>query len=339
MAQQGRNMGHKQQKPANASTNHVQIAFGPVPSRRLGRSLGINNIPPKICSYSCAYCQIGRTYNKVIERQDMYEPERIFSEVKDKLERLKQIGEPVHYLTFVADGEPTLDANLGREIVLLKALGHKIAVITNSSLLWRQDVGSDLKQADWISVKVDSVREKVWRKLNRPHPGIKLSTVLDGLLAFAQSYQGEFVTETMLCKDVNDDPAHVEELADYVGALNPSLANLAVPTRPPAEKWILPADDDTVHRASVIFGIRLDTVDCLVSHEEGSFARSGDAVDDLLAIASVHPMREETVRGFLANANIGWATVERLLREGRLREEQFRGKRFYVRPSGQRLPE
>lgn len=338
-AQQGSNMRHDRNKPTNTRRDDVKIAFGPVPSRRLGRSLGINNIPPKICSYSCAYCQVGRTRKTVIERQGLYDSGRILDEVQEKLERLQQLREPIDYLTFVADGEPTLDENLGKEIDLLRPLRHKIAVITNSSLVWRQDVRDDLGQADWVSVKVDAVREEVWQKLNRPHTAIKLRSVLDGLLAFAKSYRGKMVTETMLCKNVNDDPFHVDELADFVAELKPTVAYLAVPTRPPAEKWILPPDETTIHHTGIVFGARRIILECLVDYEGDSFAFTGDAEDDLLAITSVHPMREETVRSILDRSNMGWAVIERLLREGRLVEKQFRGKRFYLRAGGQGLPD
>ncbi|MFO7742846.1 MAG: radical SAM protein, partial [Anaerolineae bacterium] len=132
------------------------IAFGPVPSRRLGRSLGINNIPPKICTYSCAYCQLGRTIKMEVERRPFYEPEDILRHVQDKVEKSEGAGEAIDYLTFVPDGEPTLDANLGHEIELLQPLGIKIAVISNASLVWREDVREELGQADWVSLKVDA---------------------------------------------------------------------------------------------------------------------------------------------------------------------------------------
>jgi wyosine [tRNA(Phe)-imidazoG37] synthetase (radical SAM superfamily) len=116
------------------------ITFGPVPSRRLGRSLGINNIPPKVCSYSCVYCQVGRTLNIQVERRTFYETEKILEEALDRAIKALGIGEAIDYLTFVPDGEPTLDENLGRTIELLKPLGIRIAVITNGSLIWREDV-------------------------------------------------------------------------------------------------------------------------------------------------------------------------------------------------------
>jgi wyosine [tRNA(Phe)-imidazoG37] synthetase (radical SAM superfamily) len=107
------------------------IVFGPVPSRRLGRSVGINNIPPKICSYACVYCQLGRTLKMQIERKAYYNVEDITKEVREKVEELKERGEKIDYLTFVSDGEPTLDVNIGNEIEALRPLGFKIAVITN----------------------------------------------------------------------------------------------------------------------------------------------------------------------------------------------------------------
>jgi wyosine [tRNA(Phe)-imidazoG37] synthetase (radical SAM superfamily) len=180
------------------------IAFGPVPSRRLGRSLGINNIPPKICTYACVYCQLGRTIKMRVERNAFYEPEEILQDVRDKVEKARGAGEAIDYLTFVPDGEPTLDLNLGRAIDLLKPLGIKIAVITNSSLMWHEDSREALMQADWVSLKVDAVREDIWRRVDRPHGTLQLASIQDGILGFAKTYTGHLVTETMLVEGIND---------------------------------------------------------------------------------------------------------------------------------------
>ena len=179
--------------------------FGPVPSRRLGRSLGINNIPPKVCTYPCVYCQVGRTTKTQVDRRAFYRPEEIASEVEDRVRAAKEQGEQIDYLTFVADGEPTLDINLGREIDLLRPLGFRIAVITNASLVWRRDVAKELRKADWVSLKADTVREDVWRKLNRPNPSLEFMDLLTGMIGFAKGYEGELATETMLVKGLNDD--------------------------------------------------------------------------------------------------------------------------------------
>ncbi len=124
------------------------LAFGPVPSRRLGRSLGVNNIPPKNCTYSCVYCQLGKTLNTDIIRNSFYRPQDVLSEVNNKIDEALCRKERIDYLTFVPDGEPTLDINLKKEISLLKELGLPIAIITNSSLLWQKEVREALLEAD-----------------------------------------------------------------------------------------------------------------------------------------------------------------------------------------------
>lgn len=216
------------------------IAFGPVPSRRLGRSLGINNIPPKACTYSCGYCQLGRTIKMQVERRAFYQPEEILKDVAEKIERAKEVGESIDYLTLVPDGEPTLDVHLGHEIELLKPLGIKIAVITNGSLIWHEDVREALMKADWVSLKVDATREDIWRRVNRPHRTLQLALILDGMLEFAMAYSGELATETMLVEGISDSDDHLRAVADFLARLRPATAYLSIPTRPPAEKWVQP---------------------------------------------------------------------------------------------------
>jgi wyosine [tRNA(Phe)-imidazoG37] synthetase (radical SAM superfamily) len=307
------------------------IAFGPVPSRRLGRSLGINNIPPKVCTYSCVYCQLGRTIKMQVERSAFYEPEDILRDVQDKVKGAKEAGESIDYLTFVPDGEPTLDANLGREIELLKPLGIRIAVITNSSLIWREDVREGLMKADWVSLKMDSVREEVWRRINRPHGSLQLTSILDGALEFARAFKGELATETMLVEGVNEGDDHIREVAGFLARLRPATAYLAIPTRPPAEEWVQPPSEEVINRAYQIVSERVDRVEYLIGYEGNAFAFTGDAEEDLLSITSVHPMREEAVSEFLARARAEWSVVHRLIAQDQLVESKYDGLTFYMR--------
>jgi len=307
------------------------IAFGPVPSRRLGRSLGINNIPPKICTYSCVYCQLGRTLKMEVDRRAFYEPEMVVSDVADKVARTRQAGEAIDYLTFVPDGEPTLDINLGREIERLKPLGLPIAVISNASLIWRKDVRQDLVGADWVSLKVDAVEESAWRQLDRPHGSLDLASIMAGLLAFASEYHGKLVTETMLVAGVNDGERDLEALAGFLGRLQPHRAFLSIPTRPPAEPWARAPDEQAVNRAYQILQSELEQVECLIGYEGNAFAFTGDVEEDLLSITAVHPMREDAVSQFLARAEATWAVVEQLVAQDRLVEVDHDGKTFYLR--------
>ncbi len=307
------------------------IAFGPVPSRRLGRSLGINNIPPKNCSYSCIYCQVGRTLQMQVERRAFYEPEEIVAAVQEKVARTERAQEPIDYVAFVPDGEPTLDVHLGREIDLLKPLGIPIAVISNASLIWRKDVRRDLMAADWVSLKVDASDEQTWRQVSRPHGSLRLGSILDGALAFASVYRGTLVTETMLVAGVNEGEKQIGEVARFLARLQPSTAYLSIPTRPPAEVWARAPDEAALNRAYQILSQKVDRVETLTGYEGDAFAFTGDLEEDLLSITAVHPMREEAVSAFLARAGAGWSVVQRLVAERELVEVEHTGHTYYLR--------
>lgn len=307
------------------------IAFGPVPSRRLGRSLGINNIPPKICTYSCVYCQVGRTIKMQIDRSEYYPLDKIVEDVRAKIEKVRVGGDRIDYLTFVPDGEPTLDMNLGREIEMLGQFGIKIAVITNSSLLWREDVRSELLNTDWVSVKVDSTREEIWRKINRPHQSLNLEAILKGILEFSEAYRGELTTETMLVKDLNDGEGQAEEVARYLAMVKPAKAYLSIPTRPPALDEIQSPIEQVMNRSFQIFKEYLDHVEYLIGYEGNAFVFTGDVEEDILSITAVHPMREDAIRNFLNRSNADWAIIQDLVAEGKLIEIEYTGKKFYLR--------
>ena len=307
------------------------IAFGPVPSRRLGRSLGVNNIPPKICSYSCVYCQVGRTKNMQNIRRIFYTPDEIAQDVEKKIREAKQKGELIDYLTFVPDGEPTLDINLGNEIELLKTLGIKIAVITNSSLIWRDDVQIELAGADWVSFKIDAVSQDIWHKVNRPHGALRLNKILQGIKEFAQSFKGELVTETMLLQGLNDDMAEIEKVSDFIAQIKPDNSYIAIPTRPPAEKYVVPPTEKAINLAYQVFREKSIPTEYLIGYEGNAFAFTGNVEDDLLSITSVHPMREDGVEEFLTKANADWGVIKHLKRKNKLVEVKYNDKKFYLR--------
>jgi wyosine [tRNA(Phe)-imidazoG37] synthetase (radical SAM superfamily) len=307
------------------------IAFGPVPSRRLGRSIGINHIPPKTCSYACAYCQVGRTSRLRTARCSFYEEDDIVADVERRVNEARAAGDAIDYLTFVPDGEPALDVSLGQVIERLKPLGIKMAVISNGSLLWRADVREALAQADWVSVKVDAVRPDVWHRINRPHRSLWLAMILEGMLTFAETYRGELATETMLVRGVNDDAAHLADVADFLAQLHPTRAYLAVPTRPPAESWAEPPTEEVVNQAFQRLCARLEHVELLIGYEGNAFASTGNVVDNLLSITAVHPMRGDAVQELLARSGSEMSVVQALVAGGQLVETTCAGRKFYTR--------
>jgi wyosine [tRNA(Phe)-imidazoG37] synthetase (radical SAM superfamily) len=266
-----------------------------------------------------------------VDRQCFYEPERIVREVQDKVDKARERGESIDYLTFVPDGEPTLDVNLGREIEGLGPLGIKTAVISNASLIWREDVREDLAKADWVSLKVDAASTQTWRHVNRPHGNLHLDDIQAGMLAFAQDYDGVLATETMLVSGTNDDQETLMEVAEFLARLGPDRAYLAIPTRPPAEPWAHGPDERMINRAYQIISERVDHVEYLIGYEGNEFAFTGDIEEDLLSITSVHPMREDAVDAFLERAEGDWAAVQRLVTEGQLVEVDYRDHRYYLR--------
>ncbi|ASJ17012.1 radical SAM protein [Thermococcus chitonophagus] len=313
------------------------IAFGPVPSRRLGKSLGVNNIPDKVCSYACVYCQIGRTIKMQIERQEFYDPKEIVEDVERKVNEALEKGEEIEYITFVPDGEPTLDINLGKEAEMLKDIGIKLAILTNSSLVWRDDVREDLMNFDFISLKLDAVTQDVWRKVDRPHKSLSLERILEGMLTLKDEFPGVVVTETML---INIDYGNeLKRIAEFLKDLKPDKAYIAIPTRPPAEKWVKPASEEVIHLTYQLFSeaIGPENVEYLIGYEGNAFAFTGNVEEDLLSITAVHPMREDAVRELLKKANASWDVVEKLIREGKLIELEYNGVKFYMRKLKSRL--
>jgi len=297
----------------------------------LGRSLGVNNIPPKYCSYSCVYCQLGITYNLTIERRQFYEPKEIFKEAKEKIIRLKEIGEKVDFITFVPDGEPTLDINLGEEIRMLKSFSIPVAVITNSSLLFLESVRQDLYEADLVSLKVDTVSELTFKKINRPNHFLNLDSIFDGIVEFTKVFKGKLITETMLVKGINDSGEELKDIASFIAKINPSKSYISIPTRPPAESWVIFPEEEVLNMAYQIFREKIKNVNMLITPEEGEFTITDGLQEDLLSIVSVHPIREEEIHKLLSEKRSDFSLVSSLIKEGKIKKVKYNNKIFYIR--------
>jgi wyosine [tRNA(Phe)-imidazoG37] synthetase (radical SAM superfamily) len=241
-------------------------------------------------------------------------------------------GDTIDYLTFVPDGEPTLDVGLAEEITLLRPLGIDVAVITNASLISRPDVRATLALADWVSVKVDSVDEGIWRRVNHPHQALQLEDILHGITAFSRDFDGVLTTETMLVAGVNNGDEPIRQVADFLAGLDVAVSYISVPTRPPAVRGVRPPSAEAINAAFQLMQQRLLQVEMLIGYEGDNFASTGDPVADLLSICAVHPMRRSAVESLLAQTGANWDTVGALVAGGRLVETDFEGHRYYLRP-------
>ncbi len=305
--------------------------FGPVVSRRLGVSLGVCTVPLKTCSYSCVYCQLGPTPRRVVVRRPYGWPEAVAEAVSSYLERLVgEWGGGVDYVTFIGYGEPTLDSMIGRAAEAVKSLGLRVAVFTNSSTL----PGSleDLLVFDLVSVKLDAADEDTWARINRPHPLLRLDTVLGGLEELAAARRGVLLTETMLVAGVNDSATALKRVAERLAGLNPLKAYISLPLRPPAEPWVRPPQPRRVVEAYMVFRERLgERVEILGRLEEPRVgAAAGDPVEALERTASMHPLRLREALGILERMGADPGLLDRLVSEGRLVRVEYLGEVFIL---------
>jgi wyosine [tRNA(Phe)-imidazoG37] synthetase (radical SAM superfamily) len=310
----------------------MKYVFGPVPSRRLGRSLGVDPIPLKTCNWNCVYCQLGRSRPVVNERKDYFPPDEIVAEVAEALD---QHGpERIDWITFVGSGEPLLHASLGRMIRRVKAMTDvPVAVITNGSLLHLPEVRADLADADAVLPTVDAGTPELYRKIDRPHPEATFERLVRGLAEFRRDYQGRLWVETMLVRGLNDGEGALHDLAARLAEIEPDEIHLNLPTRPPAEPWLEPPDRDGVLRAVAILG-RVAPVRAVEPPAEGTLDLGGaeDLVDAVVAVITRHPLREDDLVNTLARWSPGAVreTMSRLASDGRARVVARYGTRFWT---------
>ena len=260
--------------------------YGPVPSRRLGRSLGVSPIPSKTCSYSCVYCQLGRTTSLEAERKRYFPKENILKEILQKVS-----SSEADFITFVGDGEPTLNADLGWLIRQTKKETRlPIAVITNGSLFFMKDVRDDLLSADVVLPTLDAGEQEIFKRINRPHKSIDFDTMLQGQTDFRKEFSGMIWLEVMLVKGLNDSIEQLEKIKGAVDKINPDRIYISVPIRPPAEKWAeIPAPDAILKAQEILQGST--SLDMLESGEFG-IEEFSDTKQAILEIGSRHPLRK-----------------------------------------------
>ncbi len=307
------------------------ISFGPIPSRRLGNSLGINNIiSPKICTYGCIYCQVGKTSKKSIKREVYFQPEMICEEVRKHLQKLSNQNYP-DYLTIVSNGEPTLDINLGKTIKKLKHFNIPIAVITNASLLSDEAVRDDIYTADLISLKMDAHDNTTWQKINRPSPALDFEKHIDSIIHFSIDYNGGLLTETMLIDGINDTLENFSGLGEIIKNINPDKAFLATPIRPPAERYVKSPGEEKLNAAWQIFDARNIKTEFLTIFEGTHAGFTGNIYEDILNITTVHPLREDSLMELLEKNKADYQVVDSLIRQKLIKSTMYNGRKFFMR--------
>lgn len=230
--------------------------FGPVPSRRLGLSLGIDLVPYKVCSFDCIYCQLGRTTRKALQRQTFVDTNDVIAELRETVPRVK-----ANYITLSGSGEPTLSLDLGRLIREIKKLtSTPVAVLTNGSLLSSADLQQELLGADLVVPSLDAGSQQVFEKINRPYPGLCIDGIIDGLERFSKDYRGKVWVEVMLVKGVNDGEEELERISSALRRVRAEKIQLNTVERPPAEASASRLSVDQMERAKEHFDDRAELI-------------------------------------------------------------------------------
>jgi wyosine [tRNA(Phe)-imidazoG37] synthetase (radical SAM superfamily) len=224
------------------------LVYGPVPSRRLGRSLGVDLVPFKTCTYDCVYCQLGPTTHKTTLRERWVEPARVLDQVRGRLDSRPDV------IALAGSGEPTLFAGLGEVVDGIKAMADvPLVVITNGSLLGRPDVQRDLARADIVLPSLDAVDDDSFRAVNRPHEDLGFAELVDGMAAFRASFSGEIWLEVMLLDGVTGTGPVVEKLARHAARISPDRIQLNTVVRPPAERDARPVSPESLEHFATAF--------------------------------------------------------------------------------------
>jgi wyosine [tRNA(Phe)-imidazoG37] synthetase (radical SAM superfamily) len=311
----------------------MRYVFGPVPSRRLGQSLGVDTVPLKTCNWNCVYCQLGRSRPVVKDRKSYYPAHDIVREVDQALAAHRDNG--IDWVTFTASGEGTLHRRIGWLIRQIKAITPlPVAVITNGSLLYRPQVRDELAAADAVMPSLDAGSAALYRRINRPHPSLGFDQHVQGLIDFRRQYRGKLWVEVMLVGGVNDAESALKDLAETLRRIEPDEVHLLAPTRPPAEDWVRAPDNEGLMRASAILG----QVARVITAAGGEIDLRGDVdiTDCVAAVIRRHPLRDEDLRRALHQQAPEQANrvLAELAGDGRAQVVTRHGVRFWTAAAG-----
>lgn len=275
------------------ATKKWNYVFGPVPSRRLGLSLGVDVIPKKVCTLDCVYCEVGSTDKRALRRREYFPAEAIVTEVEQALSGRTNLD----HVSFSGSGEPTLNSKLGEIIRAVKQMTSvATAVITNGTLLSLEDVRYDLLAADVVLPSLDAVSKDVFEKIDRPHPQLRIESIIDGLIAFRTEYKGQIWLEIMLAKGYNDHDEEIQKLKEVLVQIRPDKIQLNTVIRPPSEKGVEPVSSSRMKEIQAILGDRCEIIGAYDKHSTDAVGKSNPT--EILALLERRAM---TIDG-LANS-------------------------------------
>lgn len=302
------------------------FVYGPVPSRRLGRSLGLDLVPFKVCSYNCVYCQLGHTTSLTIERKEYIPIDAVLKDLDAALLKKRRVD----CITLAGSGEPTLNSGLGRLIPeIKKRYSLPIAVISNGSLFWQEKLREELMDVDYVLPSLDAGDSSMFALINRPHPEIEYETMVGGLVQFSSEYKGRLWLEVMLVQNINADEDSLKKIAEQVKAIQPTQVQLNTAYRPPCEKYVQPMTNEELQKAATYFS-------CPVELIRGENApQSSDSTEtandsDIVTMVGRRPCTINDISaGLEMNRLEVVKCVERLIRQNKIVEMRVESRVYF----------
>jgi wyosine [tRNA(Phe)-imidazoG37] synthetase (radical SAM superfamily) len=299
--------------------------FGPVPSRRLGLSLGVDLIPFKTCTYDCLYCEVGRTSNKTSLIKS-YVP--VATMLRELAEKLRQVQPDV--ITLAGSGEPTLYSEIDQVIAFIKNTTQiRVALLTNGSLLWKEEIRNKVLKTDLMMPTLSSAFEKTFKRIHRPDRGLHLADIIEGYIALRKIYKGELVLELFLLKGINDTEEEIQALKGVIDRINPDKVQLNTVVRPPAESQALALDQERLEEVKTFLGDKAEIIADVHPHQRRNQYDSLQEV--LLETVRRRPMRAADLANVL---NLPLSEVESLLKElllkGKIQRKEHGRQVYYL---------
>ena len=309
---------------SNRKRRYIYV-YGPVPSRRLGFSLGVDLVPYKVCTYDCIYCQLGKTTRKTIQRKEYIERREILLQIKKAISTQQKID----YITFSGSGEPTLNTTIGyliREIKKITSI--PVAVLTNGSLLYREGVRKELFDADLVVPSLDAACESTFKIINRPHSSISFDRVVKGILNFRNEFKGRIWGEIMLVKGINNNSKEIERFKSIIAENTFDKIQLNTVVRPPSDKSAFPLSIEELRNIKDLIG-----GNCEIIPEFKRQKQEASSIENKKRILELIKRRPVTLSDISASLGINRNEVIKYLdfftKNGIIKNLNFKGKIYY----------
>ena len=310
----------------------MEFVFGPVASRRLGLSLGVNIIPHKICSFDCLYCEVGKTTNLFFERKSFFDLKKLIEEFSAGYEVFK---DSIDVVTVTGAGEPALNSDLGEIADLLKEKIHQpLALLTNSSLIDSATVQKEMSKFDIVVPSIDAVTEDIFKKINRPHPDIEINNIVDGLINFSHNYDGKLYPEVLVLKNINDGENEIRKISEVINRMKYETVHLNTAYRPGPYKDAVALNEEELTDVALLFakyGVNIKISNFISKEQNNEY--EGNIKQTVFKLLDMRPCSKEDICNiFSISESYRENILTKMLNKNEIKLTLHNGTEFFSSP-------